>query len=52
MKKILTLAFAAFMTLSLSAFAATSDDKLKADDKKAEKAEKKEKKKEKKPHAF
>ena len=41
MKKLLTLAFAAFMTLSLSAFAATSDDKPKAGEKK-----------DKKPHAF
>ncbi|MCA2972370.1 MAG: hypothetical protein INH43_27950 [Acidobacteriaceae bacterium] len=47
MKKLLTLAFAALMTLSLSAFAATSDDKPKADEKKEDK-----KKKDKKPHAF
>ena len=48
MKKLLTLAFAALITLSLSAFAATSNDKPKADEKKEDK--KKFKKKD--PHAF
>ncbi|MBZ2179422.1 MAG: hypothetical protein K7J47_17135 [Acidobacteria bacterium] len=47
-KKLLTLAFPALMTLSLSAFAATSNDKPKADEKKEDK--KKFKKKD--PHAF